>query len=401
MSMKSIRHKLLVLVALPMLAIDSTALAQSVDTSFNPNFNWAGNDCCIQRILHAPGGGYYIVGQNSLRRVASNGTLDGAFNVGVDDTIDDALVQPSGKVVIVGEFSTVGFVSRPNIARINADGTVDTAFNPGLVHSLGTNQARVFALGSGKLLVSSGSGGGFKVTQNDERTLLQLSADGTIDNGMQLDAQLVDQREAVPLGNGNILWFGAKWDDSQHTTSSNWAGTLGANGGIQQPLDDLLNISLDSRGSLSVGADGRVLVLGFVPDALPPSVYNYFGKLTLSLGIDFGFQPNQLRSYSFYAAHSLHSLPDARTLFIGHYRWNGEAANQSSDRLGRVLANGGRDMAWVEPVFNAQASAMLLQADGSVVVGGAFTTINGVARQGLARILPEAPYDPIFKADFE
>lgn len=379
-----------------------TALAQSVDAGFDPSINWASSDCCVKRILHAPGGGYYVASNSGLRRVLSNGAIDATFvTVNTSGRIDDAVVQPTGKVVIVGDFDTVDSVVRPGVARINADGTLDTGFNPGIQDASFVYEARVFALASGKLLLSAGGTGGFDVALNDQRELLLLSADGSIDNGLQLDAQLTNQGEAAPLADGRILWFGDKWDDPQHNDASDWAGTLNGNGGIAQQLDDLLNVNLDLGGGLTVMPNGSILVLGYVPDALPPTTYNYFGKLTPALGIDFSFQPNQLRNYVSSGAHFADSLPDGSTLFIGHYHWNGQPSNQASDRLGRVSANGTRDMAWVEPIFNNSITAMLLQADGSVVVGGEFTAIDGTPRLGLARILPEAPYDPIFHGDFE
>ncbi|HET8898923.1 MAG TPA: delta-60 repeat domain-containing protein [Rhodanobacteraceae bacterium] len=395
------RYGLCALSVLMMLAFAVVVTAQSVDPGFNPDSNWAGSDCCVKRILPAPGGGHYLVGKYTLRKVASNGVRDVTFDVGASGRIHDAVVQSSGKIVMVGEFNEVGGVHRPGIARINPDGTLDTSFNAGLESAIGAYEARVFQLASGKLLVSSGSGGGFQISPSDQRTLLLMSANGGIDNGLQLDSQLTNQAEAAPLPDGRILWFGSKWDDVQHSGSSDWVGVLSANGGIQQPLDDLLTIGLDPLGGLSVKPDGSVLVLGLVPTALPPSVFNFFGKLAPALGIDFGFQPDQLRSYTSSAARSLDSVLDGRVLFIGHYRWNGENFDQGSDRLGRVLANGVRDTVWVEPVFNNQATAMLLQADGSVVVAGEFTTVNGVGRSGLARILPEAPVDPVFQNGFE
>ena len=39
-------------------------------------------------------------------------------------------VQPDGKILIGGVFTTVLGVTRNNIARLNTDGTLDTAFRP-------------------------------------------------------------------------------------------------------------------------------------------------------------------------------------------------------------------------------------------------------------------------------
>ena len=55
--------------------------------------------------------------------------LDG-FDPNANGTINVVVVQPDGKILIGGEFSSVLGVTRNNIARLNTDGTLDTAFNP-------------------------------------------------------------------------------------------------------------------------------------------------------------------------------------------------------------------------------------------------------------------------------
>ena len=42
----------------------------------------------------------------------------------------NAAVQPDGKTIIAGFFTSVLGVPRGNIARLNADGSLDTGFNP-------------------------------------------------------------------------------------------------------------------------------------------------------------------------------------------------------------------------------------------------------------------------------
>ena len=40
-------------------------------------------------------------------------------------------MQPVGKLIVGGQFSTIGGAARNNLARLNLDGSVDAAFNPG------------------------------------------------------------------------------------------------------------------------------------------------------------------------------------------------------------------------------------------------------------------------------
>src|SRR5204863_47734 len=69
--------------------------------------------------------------------------LDG-FDPNANGTVRVVVVQPDGKILIGGEFTTLSpnggmAVTRNHIARLNPDGTLDTAFNPnanGIVDSI-------------------------------------------------------------------------------------------------------------------------------------------------------------------------------------------------------------------------------------------------------------------------
>ncbi len=60
----------------------------------------------------------------------SDGTLETGFNPDANNTVAAIAVQPDGKILIGGYFTTVGGQERNRIARLNADGTLDTWFNP-------------------------------------------------------------------------------------------------------------------------------------------------------------------------------------------------------------------------------------------------------------------------------
>lgn len=68
-----------------------------------------------------------------MARLNPDFTLDASFNVvtGLDKVINNIVVLPDGKLLIVGDFITVNGVSSRKMARLNADGTLDTTFNLG------------------------------------------------------------------------------------------------------------------------------------------------------------------------------------------------------------------------------------------------------------------------------
>ena len=69
------------------------------------------------------------------------GDLDTTFNSidigfgngdGANHPINSIALQPDGKVLIGGQFTSYNGTSRNYIARLNADGSLDASFNPGV-----------------------------------------------------------------------------------------------------------------------------------------------------------------------------------------------------------------------------------------------------------------------------
>jgi uncharacterized delta-60 repeat protein len=65
-------------------------------------------------------------------RINTDGTLDTTFQPGtVNDIVTSIDVQPDGKIVAIGSFTTVSGSTSNRIVRVNPNGTRDTTFNVG------------------------------------------------------------------------------------------------------------------------------------------------------------------------------------------------------------------------------------------------------------------------------
>jgi uncharacterized delta-60 repeat protein len=117
-------------------------------------------------------------------------------------SVEEIFAQPDGKLLVVGNFTVVGATARSNIARLNADGTIDSTFDPpdfiklvsGYIRSLDTVSIRAVAVQpDGKILV----GGDFTSVNDVPRArLARLNADGS------LDPTLNNVAMTVPFGDG-------------------------------------------------------------------------------------------------------------------------------------------------------------------------------------------------------
>lgn len=126
------------------------------------------------------------VPRNNVARLNADGTLDMSFansiEAGVNGQIFAITLQPSGGIIVGGNFTQAGQFETMNLARYNADGTVDQNFG-GASGQPGANGA-VLALATqpdGKVLV----GGNFNVVFGQPRRgLARLNTDGTLDGAV-------------------------------------------------------------------------------------------------------------------------------------------------------------------------------------------------------------------------
>ena len=117
------------------------------------------------------GGGFTTISSlsyNRLCRINANGTLDTSFNIGTgfNSTVLSVKIQPDGKILCAGFFNTYSGFTSPGIVRLNADGTIDSTFT-----SSATGPVYNFLLlPDGKIMCQVGF------------TIRRLNADGTIDS---------------------------------------------------------------------------------------------------------------------------------------------------------------------------------------------------------------------------
>ncbi len=114
------------------------------------------------------GGSFTSVGgqvRNRLARLSATAphTLDTAFNPSFDGTVRCVAIQSNGQLLVGGDFTSVGSVSRRLLARLNDTGILDQSFNP----SVGSVDC-IAVLPNDKILIGGGQ-------------VARLNSNGTID----------------------------------------------------------------------------------------------------------------------------------------------------------------------------------------------------------------------------
>lgn len=239
----------------------------SVDTSFNPG---AGPNNELRALALQPDGSVLIGGRftsvagqsrGRVARLDTTGSLDATFGsglAGASGNVRTLALQPDGRVLIGGDFTSVNGSNRVRLARLNTDGSLDTAFDPGAGASAQVRSLAVLA--DGRVL----AGGEFFVFNGTNRAYLaRLWPNGSLDlsfNAGWLDGPV----RAVAVDGSGDVWIGGGFREI-HPFQRRYVARLRPGGAVHPDFNprDAFN---DEVFALLLSPDGRVFLGGqFTP----------------------------------------------------------------------------------------------------------------------------------------
>lgn len=403
-------------------------------------------------VAEAPNGKFYVAnttnatatpmlvsGQvcHTLVRLNADGTLDPTFSAGagLNGYLYALLVQPDGKVVLGGSFTSAAGQAARNLVRLTATGAPDTGF---LAAGSGPDD-EVDALAlqpDGKLL----AGGRFRNALGQPAPLLaRFTTAGSLDPTFSIAAAtspVAAVRAVAVQANGNILISGT--NSAPLSTSTDILVRLMPNGSYDASFHNTGSLL---SGTIQVQPDGKILVgaingngrggptTGGIVRLLPTGATDATFQATAPAGVSsmqvlangqllIGGGPMPYPGAAFAASVALLNATGSRDpsvmphlqdagevkdlaiqadgkLLIGGFfdEVNGSVANG----LARLTPGGAPDASYMpNTAVGAAVYALALQPDGRLLVGGNFTTIGGSARVGLARLLATGAADPGF-----
>lgn len=368
-----LRRFLLALLVLPSVLLGAICLAQAPNVdSFNPGLGIFER---VRAFAIQPdgrvivGGNFTSLGgqeRNNLGRLHPNGTLDAAFPAQASSAVIALGLQVDGKILVAGEFPALGGQSRNYVGRLHPSGTLDTGFNP-----QPDNAVNCLAIqADGKIVI----GGAFtRLGGLPHPSIGRLNSDGTPDHGFNPGTDGVVRLLALQP-DGKILLVG------QFSVLCgqlrNGCGRLNPDG----TLDTGFNLGVAGVVDfLAVQTDGRILISGWFPGANGEQA-EFLVRLNANGARDTSFGPRVDN-----VVYSLSEQADGKIILAGEFSSLGGQPRQG---IGRLNASGTLDL-----TFNAQvegqypyAYALAVQSDGKILVGGLFTSLGGQPRQGIGRL---------------
>jgi uncharacterized delta-60 repeat protein len=292
------------------------------------------------------------------------------------------VIQPDGKSLIGGAFTTLSpdggaSMSRNRVARLNPDGTVDPTFDPdadGIVSAIALQPDGKIIIGG--FFTTLASSGGTPITRN---RVARLNADGTIDMAFDPNADAAVQSIALQT-DGKILIGG-----SFTTLSSNGGAAvvrsrlarLDATTGAPDVFDASANGVVFA---IAVEADGNILAGGSFT-SIGGQARNRMARLDPTTGLaDPVFDPNANRPVL-----TICVQPDGNILVGGIFSGAHSIGGHNRNFIARLKPNNGSADLF-DPGANATVRSIALQPDGKIVAAGEFTAIGGPSRKYIARL---------------
>lgn len=308
---------------------------------------------------------------------------------GTAATVNRTLVQPDGKILVAGNFHLMSGKIKTGIARFNADGSLDVNFNT----KSGTN-GQISAIGlqtDGKIIIGGvfSSYGGQTVGN-----IARLNADGSFDvtfnsTGIYYSAGANNQINDISVLPDNKILIGGSFTN-YNGTAINRLARLNQNGNIDMTFDP----GTGANSPVSVikqYSGGKILVGGFFTNYSGTAIKS-LARINTDGSIDTSFNIGTGPSGGISA---IAVQPDDKILVGGTITTFNTVPKNG---IARLNADGSDDSTFTVSGTGASINAIARQSDGKLIVGGTFPAIGGITRQSIARLNADGSFDAAFDA---
>ncbi len=322
-------------------------------------------------------------------QTSTPGSLDTAFGAGpgADGFVRAVVLQADGKILLGGNFNTVRGATSPLIARLSPDGQPDPAFTSPFPTSNFAPRIYTLAVQSDHNILAAGSfssvAGSARI--NIARFQPTGALDATFDAGTGPNA-LVRILALQPDGR---MMIGGEFT-SVNNTNRNRIARLNYNGSLDLSFDPGTGADNIVR-TVALLPSGQMLVGGLFT-SFNGSPRSYLARLNADGSLDNSFPngsgPNNI-------VYTVAPQSDGGLLIGGDFT----AVNGTNiNRIARLFSDGSLDSSFAPDggASGGPVYSIVRQTNGKIVIGGAFTTLNGGSFGRIGRVNSDGYSDSTF-----
>jgi uncharacterized delta-60 repeat protein len=320
----------------------------------------------------------------------ASGSSSAPFEVVTNDEVRALAVQSDGKILLGGLFTTVGSpaVTTNRFARLNSDGTLDTGFSPN-VTGLNVNPD-VYAVAlqtDGKIII----GGNFTSVGGTARNrVARLNSDGSLD--ASFNPNVDDDVFAVAVQSDGKIVIGGNFTSVGGTARTRVA-RLNSDGSLDTSFGS--PVMNNNVNTVAVQSDGKVVVGGgFTYVGAAFLTQEYLARLNSNATRDTAFN-DKVGGGCCRVNGGVNTVvvqSDGKIVIGGDFS---SISGATRNRVARLNSDGSLDTSF-NPNVNGTTSAIVVQSDGKIVIGGSFTSVSGATRNRVARLNSDGSLDTSF-----
>ena len=305
----------------------------------------------------------------AIIRLNSDGTNDISFNsmVNFSGEVNDIAIQKDNKIIVVGSYPSY-------IKRFNMDGTADNTFNF-LGGTLNGRINNVEILNNGKIIIA----GVFDEINNTPiEAIAKLNSDGSLDTSFNLNLSPITSIRTMDIQpDGKIIIAGQNDESVQYRIFSRYFedGTFDTNFNEQET-----HYIYD----IEVQEDGKIMICGTFSEYDNITQYN-IARLNNNGTLDTSFT-----SYNLPQDGTNYTVFDVSIIEGEKYLINGSFSvynDITSNYIAKINHDGTIDTSFdIGTGPNDFVWETYIQNDSKILIGGDFTSYNGISRNKIARL---------------
>jgi uncharacterized delta-60 repeat protein len=388
----------------------------NIGTGFNSALTAGVNVICIQSngkiIVAGSFTNYNGVDVNGLVRLNTDGSLDTTFNAGTgpNNSIKSIVTQPDGKIYVCGDFTLFNNTVANYIVKLNGNGTVDNSFDSA---NSQPNTAGINCMAlqpDGKVIIGGNFTTYFGVTNN---RIARLNPNGTLDQNFNSGAGFNGSVNSIACyPDGEIL-------DGEILVGGNFTTYDGGaikyiirllNNGVKDTTFNTVNVGLNAYVTqvklVSNTINSKILIIGNF-STFNGVARNKIARLNQFGGLDTTFDLEPVIIPTLYDPNfplitnfrSISVQSDGKLILCGGF----QTTYYTSASINRLDTSGFFDHTFnPKPLTGANGPirAMATQTNGKILLAGDFTEFNGYHSPGIVRINPNGDVDYAFQSQF-
>lgn len=335
------------------------------------------------------------ISKKRVVRLNSDGSIDSTFNStnGPNDTVYSCALQSDGKILIGGRFTTFNSVTAKRFVRLNTNGTIDTSFDTSNGFD---NSIRTISIQSdGKILI----GGDFTIYNSiSANCIIRLNANSTLDTTFNYGAGfgIYSSVSAINIQQNGKILIGGSFFDYNGVSCSN---IIRLN--IDGTKDSYFNASPDSYvKTISIQTNGNILIGGNFINC-SNKLCKKIASVTTDGYSDDSFFPFTQDGSGLLSSHVVHSSaiqPNGKIIIAGSMNSYNTIA---TDKIIRLDNDGKLDTSFNTNFNNTSINGsriwkIKILPDNKILIAGSFTSINGITRNGIAKLNSDGSLDSTF-----